>query len=177
MILAHQNVHFLDQGVALLDALDDALYCACDAHGHSCVGAHLRHVLDCYRCFLRGLSEGRIDYDARERNPELEAQRGVGRQAIRRIRDELLGLQEGDRHREVQVRVDAAAWGDDPWSRSTVGRELQFLLSHTVHHYALIAMTLRGLGFEPVQGFGVAPSTLEHLDAGVPAESVAAQRA
>lgn len=163
MILAHQNIHFLDQGIALLDALDDRLYCACDEHGHSCVGAHLRHVLDCYRCFLKGLGSDRIDYDARERNTTLESDWRVGQTAILSIREELKKLTEQDRHREVQVRVDAAAWSDtDPWTRSTIGRELQFLLSHTVHHYALIAMTLRSLGFEPGQGFGMAPSTLEH---------------
>ena len=172
MILARQNIHFLDQALDLLDALDDHLYCACDAHGHSCVGAHMRHVLDCYSCFLRGLDDGRIDYDARERNPELEADWRVGQSAVRRIRADLEGLDEAERRREVRVRVDAAAWGDvDPWTRSTVGRELQFLLSHTVHHFALIAMTLRSLGFEPGRGFGVAPSTLEHQ--GAPAGSPA----
>jgi hypothetical protein len=45
---------------------------------------------------------------------------------------------------------------------STVARELQFLLSHTVHHYALIALILRLQGFEPGEEFGVAPSTLAH---------------
>jgi hypothetical protein len=55
------------------------------------------------------------------------------------------------------VRQDAACWG-----RSSAERELQFLLSHTVHHYALIALMLRTQGYEPGAEFGVAPSTLAY---------------
>ena len=39
---------------------------------------------------------------------------------------------------------------------------MQFLLSHTVHHYALIGAILRLSGVEPPAGFGLAPSTLRH---------------
>jgi hypothetical protein len=46
------------------------------------------------------------------------------------------------------------------WSGTSVGRELQFLVSHTVHHYAVIAAMLRPQGVEPGADFGVAPSTL-----------------
>jgi hypothetical protein len=48
------------------------------------------------------------------------------------------------------------------WSPSSVGRELQALLGHTVHHYAIIALLLRVEGIEPGEEFGVAPSTLAH---------------
>jgi hypothetical protein len=43
-----------------------------------------------------------------------------------------------------------------------MARELGMLLSHTVHHYALIAMLLRARGIEPPADFGVAPSTRAH---------------
>jgi len=49
--------------------------------------------------------------------------------------------------------------------RSSVARELQALSSHTVHHFALIAITLKGYGVEVNPGFGVSPSTLR-FDAG-----------
>lgn len=164
MILARQNLHFLDQATALLESLDDHLFTSQDRHGHSSAGAHLRHVLDSYRCFLDGLQDDRVDYDARQRDPEVESVRTRAIERIASIRGGLSELDEQDRHREVEVRCDAAAWEDQPaWTRSTVGRELQFLLSHTVHHFALVAMTLRSLGFEPGEQFGVAPSTLEHL--------------
>jgi uncharacterized damage-inducible protein DinB len=163
LILAHQNLHFLAQGRALLEELTDDQFALGDGRGHASAGAHLRHVLDCYHCFLHGIAEGRVDYDARRRDPRVEKERSVAIQAIDEVSRGLAKLVEGDRHRELEVNVDAVAWGEGPfWTRSTLGRELQFLLSHTVHHYAIIAMTLRSLGFEPDAGFGVAPSTLEH---------------
>ncbi|MEM1178874.1 MAG: DinB family protein [Acidobacteriota bacterium] len=164
MILAQQNLHFLEQARELLVAIDDGQFTSRDRHGHASVGAHLRHVLDAYRCFLSGLHDGRVDYDARQRDPGVEAERDRALERLGQIQRALTELGEDDRHRTLRVRCDAAAWDSlDAWTRSTLGRELQFLLSHTVHHYALIAMTLRGQGVEPGEGFGVAPSTLEHF--------------
>ena len=48
------------------------------------------------------------------------------------------------------------------WSESTVARELQFLVSHTIHHHALIAAILRLESHTPAEGFGIAPSTLKY---------------
>jgi hypothetical protein len=46
---------------------------------------------------------------------------------------------------------------------SSISRELQVLSSHTVHHFALIAITLRVHGVEIDSDFGMAPSTLRYL--------------
>jgi hypothetical protein len=46
---------------------------------------------------------------------------------------------------------------------SSISRELQVLSSHTVHHFALIAITLRMHGVEIESDFGMAPSTLRTL--------------
>jgi hypothetical protein len=48
------------------------------------------------------------------------------------------------------------------WCNSSVLRELEFLQSHAVHHYSLIAALLRLHGIEPDAEFGVAPSTLKY---------------
>jgi uncharacterized damage-inducible protein DinB len=47
---------------------------------------------------------------------------------------------------------------------TTVGRELAFVLSHTVHHNALIAVMARTLGVPVPDLFGYAPSTIAHLE-------------
>jgi hypothetical protein len=39
---------------------------------------------------------------------------------------------------------------------------LQFLCSHTVHHFALIKLLLDGTGVDLAPEFGVAPSTLAY---------------
>jgi len=66
--------------------------------------------------------------------------------------------------RQVRVKMAASqdADTDAPLSTSTLCRELEYLQTHTVHHYALIAMILRLQSVEPNANFGVAPSTLQH---------------
>jgi hypothetical protein len=59
------------------------------------------------------------------------------------------------------VRSEESAAGA-LWQSSALGRELVVLLSHTIPHYALIAVLLRARGSEPPAAFGVAPSTLAH---------------
>ena len=62
---------------------------------------------------------------------------------------------------ELMVKMDCG--GDEiPWQPSTPGRELQFLVSHTVHHFAMIGGICHSLGVEVDKDFGVAPSTLRH---------------
>jgi hypothetical protein len=50
----------------------------------------------------------------------------------------------------------------DLWCPSSGLRELEFLQSHAIHHYALIAQRLSAVGFAVPEDSGVAPSTLEH---------------
>lgn len=158
------NLQVLRQGLELLAQLDDEQYTltagSLFAYG---VGSHLRHCLDSYACFLHGLPTGRIDYDRRER-AELTAQ--DRRYASTRIEWTMEVLRETlaqHQLKELQVRQDGPHW-----ATSSVARELQFLLSHTVHHYALIALILRLQGFNPAAEFGVAPSTLKHWQATMP---------
>ena len=44
---------------------------------------------------------------------------------------------------------------------STVGRELEYLFHHMVHHLALIGVYLRSQGVTLADDFGVAPSTIK----------------
>ena len=53
---------------------------------------------------------------------------------------------------------------DDRFLTSSPARELQVLSSHTIHHFALIAMTLTALGVPIDPDFGVAPSTLRYRE-------------
>jgi len=55
--------------------------------------------------------------------------------------------------------------GGEPVSaRSTVARELNYVVAHAIHHYALIAVIAGISGIRLPREFGVAPSTLNHLD-------------
>lgn len=157
-------VRALERGLALLGCLDDRLYA--DTAGlpvQSGVGSHLRHCLDFYQSFVRGVRTGRVDYNRRERDTLVERDRACAAAKIEILIEELRALADipGDTPLLISPE-DCDALGADAWCASTLARELQFLLSHTVHHYALVALILRLQGFEPGEEFGVAPSTLAY---------------
>lgn len=159
------NLHFLRQGVSLLERLDDATYASAVGR-HSPVGAQYRHVLEHYRCLLAGLDDGRVDYDARAREPRIERDRSHALQTTRDLVEAIAALPH-DPDLSLTVQMDCGDGGGCPeWSLSSLGRELQFLASHTVHHYALIALLLEAVGEEAPPDFGVAPSTLTHQRSG-----------
>lgn len=156
------NLHLLRQGVDLLERLTDTDY-RDHAPERSPVGAQYRHVLDHYRCLLTGLESGLVDYDARSRAREIEEDRGAARRETAVVRERLHLLTHA--HLSLPLRVVAAAQshgtpGDA--HGSTLGRELLFVLSHTVHHYAIIRLLLEDRGVACISDFGVAPSTLAY---------------
>lgn len=159
------NIACLQQAADLLRKLDDANYGqpGPGAIG-SGIGPHLRHVLDHYELFLKGLPERRINYDGRDRDPRLESDRLFALQKIDEICKRLAELATLNVDLPIEVRMDCGNSADPAswWSASSPKRELQFLLSHAVHHYALIAFMLQARGVVMDPGFGVAPSTLRH---------------
>ena len=164
--LVEQNVFFLRQGADLLLRLTDDVYGSSQTDGacRSGVGPQFRHCLDFYSCLLRDLDSGRVDYDRRRRADSLETDRSAAVDQVEEIIEGLSGIAGEHVGSPLEVRSDLAP-GEEPataWSSSTLGRELRFLASHTVHHYALIALLLRQQGIEPGEGFGVAPATAAH---------------
>lgn len=155
------NLALLEQGLELIERLPEQLFGGDDVPRP--VGPHFRHVLEHYSCFLAGLSGGRIDYDARARERDVERRREAAMACIRELVGGLMRLKGADLERPAEVRLECGVGGEtDQWSRSTLRRELHFLLSHTVHHYALIGLLLERHGHAPGPEFGVAPSTLAH---------------
>lgn len=154
---AAANVDVLRQGIELLTRLDDTTF-------RRFVGPQLRHTLDFYGSFLRGLAARRIDYDTRERDPLVESSRRIARERFESVIAALERIGHDWTSAPVDVRTEAntLAPGEPEWCRSSVRRELQFLLSHTVHHNALVKEMLRARGHAITDDFGVAPSTLEH---------------
>ncbi len=162
------NIYVLNQARDLLRKLDDAAYCAHAMGGRSAVGVHLRHALDFYALFLDGINDGRIDYDRRARDKRVEQSRDVALERIDELIAHLRALTDLDR--AIRVKVDI---GDDPantgnYSASSVRRELQSLVGHTIHHFALITYVLRAQGIETDPEFGVAPSTLDYWQRSAP---------
>lgn len=156
------NLALLDRALAFVDAIDDDGFRIPDPSlDLAAPGSHLRHVLDFVRCVVDGIRLGRIDYDLRPRDERIERDRSFARFEIGTQRRRLAALATLPPTRRVMVRAECED-ADGPWSESTFHRELLFLQSHTVHHFALIALHAKRLHLDVGDDFGVAPSTLRH---------------
>ncbi|MDF3130233.1 hypothetical protein P0Y35_13580 [Kiritimatiellaeota bacterium B1221] len=157
------NIYFLDQAIDLLTEMPPKIFTHKNPPLYqSGVGPHLRHCMDHMELFLQGYADGKVDYDQRPRRDVQQQDPVAMRLWIGELSKKMNDLHPQDLSRALKVKMDCGSEMEDPWSGSTVLRELQFLLSHTVHHFALIAMILRDQGIEAPEGFGVAPSTLKH---------------
>lgn len=158
--LIQTNVHWLRQALALLDRVSDHAYATVPASfAPHRAGGHLRHILEFYQCFVEGAATLHIDYDARRRDRAVEESRAAAAATIRSL---IRALESSP-----DLRTDAAVWvreeDGDQFLESTLNRELQVLSSHTIHHFALLALTLRLHGVEMDPDFGMALSTLRYL--------------
>ena len=162
--LIHENVSCLIQGINVITRLDNHVY-ARNEHTFfkSGVGKHFRHILDFYHCFLDN-DAGRIDYDARGRDAKVERDKETAIQTASQTIDRLKILP--DIMPDTRVLLCSRnVQSDDssvPWTASNPLRELSFLSSHTIHHYAVISILLSIQGFVPPEEFGIAPSTLAY---------------
>jgi hypothetical protein len=129
--------------------------------------------MEFYECFLDGLAGGRIDYDARKRDLSVETSRQTAQARIRILTRRLQSEPALRVDSLVSVRMEDSAGSriSEPLLVSSVGRELQVLSSHSIHHFALIAMTLRALGVPVDPDFGMAPSTLRYRASQTEAEA------
>ena len=132
----------------------------------SSVGGQFRHIIDFYNCFLAGLDTGSIDYTKRGRDEKMERDRKLAKAEVSRIIDSLMSLEASVTDRTLQVRLEGTFESpSDGMCSTTVMRELQFLLSHTIHHFTIIRALLAQQGIElesRFELFGVAPSSARH---------------
>jgi uncharacterized damage-inducible protein DinB len=136
-----------------------------DAFFKGTIGGHVRHCLDHARSLLDGLSTGVIDYDHRIRGTTIETDPIAAREEIRRLRH--LAEDAATRCAAAPVRVVIMPTRDGASIElgSTLGRELTFVLSHTIHHNATIKGMAVTMGVALPTAFGYAPSTLAHQNA------------
>ncbi len=165
-LLIEGNVHLLRQAQSLLAPISDRIYKDSPAgFAPHRVGSHLRHVLEFYECFLDGVETGHVDYDARKRDEAVGTNRNEAIARIQKIVERLQNCPALRGEMLIWVRAEDSTLEDvqDQYLTSSPARELQVLSSHTIHHFALVAMTLRGHGVAVDPDFGMAPSTLRYL--------------
>lgn len=130
----------------------------------SSIGGHVRHCLDHVRSLLLAIDSGHLDYDHRERGTPVEAVRGCAISAIDEMIESLGELPRFVITRPISVSVSMTSNGAPVSVLSSVGRELAYVLSHTIHHNAIICAMARTLGAWVPERFGYAPSTIRNLE-------------
>ena len=63
----------------------------------------------------------------------------------------------------MSYRVAYGERGEDEVP-SNVAREIMFCVGHAIHHYAILKLLCAGVGVDLPYEFGIAPSTLKHLE-------------
>ena len=121
------------------------------------LGEQVRHLTEFYQAFFAGLAQGRVDYDARPRDARVEADPAFAGEVLAELGTQLRETPWSDT--PIDVRMDDAG---ACFTRSSVARELRFLASHTVHHFAIIRLLLGGDEARMPARFGVAPATVRH---------------
>lgn len=165
------NIEAVDQGVRIVNTLNDQQYCFNSSqYFNSSIGQHFRHIIDMFRSVTQPQEPGLIDYDVRRRGADIEKSRTLALQELGDIKiylsTHLANLDQalGDLHQEIDLKTEVTI--EETHSvilRSTLLRELVFIGSHAVHHYALISMIAKIQGVVLEEAVGVAPATATFL--------------
>ncbi|MDB4474697.1 hypothetical protein N9023_06780 [Opitutaceae bacterium] len=158
---AQSNIMLLAQGAEMIDRLGQEWYeVKVSSCFNSSVGGHFRHAIEHYQAVLGALLGAEIDYEGRARDERIECEAAHARDVI----DELRSGLEKILHEQIQDRpLKIASESIEGLKLDTsLARELEFLISHTVHHFALIAVIAGAHGVLPPVNFGMAPSTLKY---------------
>jgi hypothetical protein len=127
------------------------------------VGSHLRHIVEHYEALLFAGQPGVIDYDSRPRCRELETQPAEAARRLGALRAKLADYPADGLDAPVQVLGLAGSAGEFAFAvPSSVARELVFVASHAIHHYALLAAHCQQHGIPIPADFGKAPATVAH---------------
>jgi uncharacterized damage-inducible protein DinB len=143
----------------VLSTLPAAAYAASPSPVSGSVGAHVRHCLDHVRALTSLVDSDELCYDSRLRGTRVEQEVSAAVDEIDTLRSSLQALENLPLDRYVHLESLADRDGSTLKVTSTYGRELAFVIQHTIHHAAIISVLLDQIGVAVPLGFGHAPST------------------
>lgn len=131
------------------------------------VAAHLRHVIEHHAALLMPAESGVVDYDSRCRERELERNSTLVQTRLAALQRVLRAWQSRLPNRALRVRGLCGHAGEHVFEvSSSTSRELAFVASHAVHHFALMKSHCQasGIDLEACLGadVGKAPATVAH---------------
>jgi len=155
-IIEATSINLSKSKVLLNQLTDSQLTDASISPYYSCVGSHIRHILDFYDCILNGLDADKIDLTARARDVRVEQDCEYASLNV----DRVLNAVEKLENAEKQVTVIDDLGAGKVALPYTVAALLSQANSHTIHHYAIISYILDRLDVEVTDtSFGYNPTT------------------
>ena len=152
--------HLLDELSTMVLEVPTEVYCAPFESGVSgSIGEHVRHSLDHVSALLAVGNSDTLSYDHRQRGTAVEADPGAALQQILRLKAGLERWSLRPLDEPIRVRSMVSSNGQTVSGWSTLARELAFVVSHTIHHQAIIGILLACHGFRVPDRFGHSPST------------------
>ena len=127
----------------------------------STIGMHARHVVEFYQCLLEQSADNqRVNYDNRSRDLLLQTNLDYFIETVESIISTLDTVGEKQLKYPLSIMTDE----DDETMISSLSRELQYNLEHTIHHAALIKIGILSQIPDATlpPSFGVAPSTIRY---------------
>ena len=123
------------------------------------VGEHVRHCLDHVSALLAADPSAPLSYDRRHRGTTVEIDPTEALRHIFQLKSGLDAWTTRSLDDPIRVTSMIAVSGETVTGWSTLARELAFVVSHTIHHQAIIAVLLAVHGYRVPERFGHSPST------------------
>ena len=160
--------HILDMFRALTDKIADGQFGKSTADESQMLEENVRSLSSFVSSEESGVDC--IDYDYRRRGHCVESQRSVALDELRDILKVMHSLRanhskdliKADQPLEIKTEVTLNST-HSIFLTSTVLRELIFVSSHAVHHYAVITIIAKLQGIRLVDHMGMAPATVSYL--------------
>ena len=150
----------LDELMQLVLTMSPDAYCARTSCVSGSVGEHVRHLLDHVSSLVAARPTSVLSYDHRTRGTAVEAEPSAAVREMMRLDAALERWSDRSLDEPVAVAAITSAEGHSVTGWSTLTRELAFVLSHTIHHQAIVALLLEQRGVPmPDERFGYAPTT------------------
>ena len=143
----------------LVTGLAGEIYEATPSRASGSIGQHVRHCVDHASALVAATSRLELSYDSRVRGTRVETDPAVAAVEIDRLCLQLAEFDARSLDRPLWLRTLTHVDGPQARVATTMAREVTFVLQHTVHHAALIAVLLDAQGVAVPRRFGFAPST------------------
>lgn len=163
--MINSQINILSQAKTYLESINPALYTqVVTPLFMSSPGAHLRHILDHYIAIINGQKVGVIDYDKRNRGGVIETDINAALGLISEIEVFLLSLTKVQLLQPLQLSTEVCVQKKQvEIITTTLVRELIFVGSHAIHHFAMIEQISKAQKSpSPIQ-FGIAPASATFL--------------